>query len=127
LIFDKWIYTQIYAQTCPQDEIITFGFQKIDKYAILESMETLIHADIFFFISTIWMVIISAIAVFILWNVALIIKDLIYISRKIREGSDVVSQDLHDLHTAIRTEGANIKSVSRYFKHLFSRRQNHKK
>ena len=90
-------------------------------------MNTLIHADIFFFITTIWVVIISAIVVVILWNIVYIVKDLRYISKKIREGSDVVSSDLHDLRTIIHTEGANVDSIWKYFKHLFSHRQNHKK
>lgn len=90
-------------------------------------METLIHADIFFFITTIWVIVISAILVFILWNVAWIINDLRYISRKIREGSDVFSEDLNDLRTAIRTEGASAKYIWKYVKNLFSHRQSHKK
>jgi len=90
-------------------------------------METLIHADIFFFITTIWVVILSAIFVVILWNVAFIVNDLRHISRKIRDGSEALSEDLHDLRTVIHTEGANANQVWKYFKHLFSRRQNRKK
>lgn len=90
-------------------------------------METLIHADIFFFISTIWMIIISAIFVIILWNVAYIVNDLRHISRKIRDGGDALSEDLHDLRTVIHAEGSNFNHIRKYFKHLFSRRQNHKK
>jgi hypothetical protein len=90
-------------------------------------METLIHADIFFFISTIWMVIISAIVVFILWNVAQIVNDLKHISKKVREGSDALSQDLHDLRTAAHVEGAQFKHIYKYFKQLFNRRKDHKK
>ena len=90
-------------------------------------METLIHADIFFFITTIWVIIISAILVVILWNVAFIVNDLRHISKKIREGSETLSQDLHDLHTIIRTEGAGIKPIWKYFKNLFSHSRSHKK
>ena len=90
-------------------------------------METLIHADIFFFITTIWVIIISAILVFILWCVAHIMNDLRHISGRIREGSEVLSEDLRDLHTAIKTEGVNAKYVWKYVKNLFSHRQNHKK
>ena len=90
-------------------------------------MDTLIHADIFFFIATIWMIIISVIFVVILWNIARILNDARHISRKIREGSDVVSEDLREWHAAIREEGANAKHLWKYFKNLFSHRQNHKK
>ena len=90
-------------------------------------METLIHADIFFFVATIWMIIISAIFVVILWNAAYIVNDLRHISRKIREGGDALSEDLHDLRTVMHTEGANANHIWKYFKHLFSQRKNHKK
>ena len=90
-------------------------------------METLIHADIFFFITTIWVVIISAIFVVILWHVAFIVSDLRHISRKFREGSEALSQDLNDLRNVIRTEGANVKPIFKYFKGLFAHRRSHKK
>ena len=83
--------------------------------------------DIFFFITTIWVVIISAILVVILWNVAYIVRDLRHISRKVREGGDTLSDDLHDLHTVLRTEGANVKPILKYFKHLFEKHKTHKK
>jgi hypothetical protein len=94
-------------------------------------METLIHADIFFFVTTVWVVIVSAIFVYILWNVARIVNDAKHISRKIRDGSDVLSQDLNELRTAVRsnvhTKREKIKYLIKYFKHIFARRQNHKK
>lgn len=90
-------------------------------------METLIHADIFFFIATIWMVIISAIFVYILWNIAQIVKDARYISKKVREGSDILSEDLKELRTAVHTKGETFKYIIKYFKHLFFNRQNNKK
>lgn len=90
-------------------------------------MNTLIHADIFFFITTIWVVIMSAIVVVILWHLAFIMNDLRHISKKIREGSETLSEDLRDLHTILRTEGANVKPIWKYFKHLFAHRRNIKK
>ncbi len=102
-------------------------FQKNLKYAILERMTTLIHADVFFFLATIWMFIISGIVAYILWHVAHIMKDLRHISSKIREGSDSLSGDLRDLHTLIHTEGAVVKSIFKYFKQLFHFHQKGKK
>ena len=90
-------------------------------------MNTLIHADIFFFVTTIWVIIISAIIAVILWNVVYIVRDLRHISRKIREGGDALSGDLHDLHTVLRAEGAKANSIYKYFKHLFVKRKEHKK
>ena len=90
-------------------------------------METLIHADIFFFITTIWVIIISAILVVILWHVAFIVSDLRKISRKVREGSDVLSEDLHDLRTVMHAEGASVGHVWKYFKHLLVKRKNNKR
>ncbi len=90
-------------------------------------MNTLIHADIFFFITTIWVIIISVICVIILWNVAIIVNDLRHISKKIRQGSDIVSENLHDLQNVIKSEGANTKYVWKYIKKLFSHRGSSKK
>ena len=90
-------------------------------------MDTLIHADIFFFITTIWVIVLSAIFAVILWHVCYIVSDLRHISRKIREGGDTLSEDVHDLHTVLRAEGANVNGIWKYLKHLFSHRQKRKK
>lgn len=73
------------------------------------------------------MIIISSILVVVLWNLAHILKDLRHISKKVREGGDVLSQDLHDWHIAARTEASQFKHVFKYFKTLFSHRRDHKK
>jgi hypothetical protein len=90
-------------------------------------METLINANIFFFISTIGFIIISAIFIVILWNVAIIMNDARRISRKIREGSEALSDDLNDFRANMHTEGAEVKHIWKYFKNLFKNRPNHKK
>ena len=83
-------------------------------------MDTLIHADIFFFISAIWMIAISAVFFIILWNVARILNDARHISRKIREGSEVLSEDLREWRATIRTEGIQVMALWKFFKNLFS-------
>lgn len=90
-------------------------------------MQTLIHADIFFFITSIWVIVISAIVVVILWHAAFIMNDLRHISQKMREEGDLLSNDIHDLRTAIKTEGATVKPIWKYFSNLFERRKHHRK
>ncbi len=90
-------------------------------------MDTLIHADIFFFITTIWIIVISAIIVVILMYVAMILNDLKKISSKMREGSEALAEDLGELRSSLQSDGVKVQSILKYFSHLFSKRKNHKK
>ena len=84
-------------------------------------------ADIFFFITTIWVIILSAILAVILGYIAIILNDVRHISRKIREGSEALSEDLQQWRETVKTEGVNVLNVVKYFKHLFTKRQSRKK
>ena len=101
--------------------------QKPQNRVIMMPMNTLIHADIFFFITTIWVIIISAIVAFILWKVAGVMSDIREISKKVRAGSEVLSEDLSELRKTFKTEGAGVKHVWKYFQNLFDKRKGHKK
>ena len=100
---------------------------KLVESVIILAMNTLIHADIFFFIGSIWMIAISAVVLVIFWNIARILNDVRHISRKVREGSEVLSEDLREWRTAVRAQGVQFKHVVGYFKNLFVHRRNHKK
>lgn len=90
-------------------------------------MNTLIHADIFFFITTIWIVVISAIIAVILVYIAIIFNDLRHISRKVREGSENLADDLDEWRASVKAEGFKLQNIFKYFTHLFSKRKHHKK
>ena len=97
------------------------------KYGILLFMNTLIHADIFFFITAVWVIFISAIVVYILWNVAQIASDARHISKKIREGNDILSEDLKDLRDSIISGDVKSSNFWKYAKHIFSKGKGRKK
>jgi len=90
-------------------------------------MDTLIHADIFFFITSIAVIFVTAILVTILVYIAVILNDLKHISRKIREGSENLADDLNEWRESVHKNGVQVQNVINYFKHIFSKRKNHKK
>lgn len=69
-------------------------------------MNTLIHADIFFFISTIAIVIITIVLCVVGGYVILIMRDAKYISKKLRHVSDELEEDFENLREHI-SEGGN--------------------
>ena len=90
-------------------------------------MNTLIHADVFFFITSVWVIVISAVVAIILIYIAVILNDLRHISRRLREGSEGLADDLNDWRTSVHKDGIQIQGIISYFKHIFSKRKNHKK
>ncbi len=86
-------------------------------------METLIHADIFFFISTI--AIVFFVIGFIIFTVYFvhILNDLKHISSTMRKEGDKLAEDVDVLREKAKEEGVKIKSILDFFLELFTRRQ----
>jgi predicted PurR-regulated permease PerM len=82
-------------------------------------MNTLIHADIFFFITAIVVIIIGAIVAIGAGYIVVILSDLKYIVKKIRTESDLVSDDIADIRSRIKDEGGKmggiVRSVAMFF------------
>jgi len=86
-------------------------------------MDTLIHADIFFFVTTIAVVFFTiGFIIFTVYFVR-ILDDLKYISQKMRVESDKIIEDVETLREKAREEGAKVKTVLDLFLELFTRRQ----
>jgi uncharacterized protein YoxC len=81
----------------------------------------LIHADIFFFVTTIAVIVISVLFAIILAYVAAILKDLKGISRKVKDETEAIAQDMDDLRDEIRKEGVKLKPLVKFGKKIFSR------
>lgn len=90
-------------------------------------METLIHADIFFFITTIAIVILTIIMAIVLVYFIVILNDIRYISRKVRKESDVIIDDVHHLRDQIKTQGMSLGYLFTFFKRLFVKGKTHRK
>jgi hypothetical protein len=90
-------------------------------------METLIHADIFFFISTIALVLISIGIIIALVYLIRILRNVSDVSDKVKEESTEILSDIKELRTDIKKEGFRMSYVSRFFAKLFGKRSRSKK
>lgn len=94
-------------------------------------METLIHADIFFFVTSIFVVflIVGFVILFALALVYIIpiLRDMRDLSNIAKKEGDKLAGDIDELRTTVKAEGGKVKSVFDYLLSLFTRRQRIKK
>jgi uncharacterized protein YoxC len=92
-------------------------------------MDTLIHADIFFFISTIALVFISLALIIALMYLIKILRNVSEVSEKVKEESMEIIDDVKHLRHDIKHEGFRLGSLFSFFTTLFkrSRRKKHEK
>jgi uncharacterized membrane protein len=90
-------------------------------------METLIHADIFFFISTISIVLITIGIVISLVYIIRILRNVSDVSDKVKEESTEILSDVKHLRGTIKQEGFKMSYVFGFFKNLFGRKTRSKK
>lgn len=84
--------------------------------------ESLIHADIFFFISTIVLVIFSIAFGMILFYVLRIVKNVRDITDRLRAESVEIVEDLKKFRGMMRDEGLKWKHVASLIRAFFTRR-----
>lgn len=84
--------------------------------------ESLIHADIFFFISTIALVVISIGFSIALFYIIKILRNLRDISDRANSESEEIVADIKSLRRALRDEGVKWKGVSDLIRLFFSRK-----
>ena len=83
-------------------------------------MQTLIHADAFFFITTVAVILVTLVAVVILVYIVFILKDIRDLSRTIkREGTEII-EDVHVFREEVKEEAKyskkkNASSVAAFF------------
>ena len=86
-------------------------------------MEDLIHADVFFFVTTIFIVVITAVILVASVYIIGILRDLREISAKAKIESEQILDDVKNLRENVKREGANLKHISRFFAALFKKRK----
>lgn len=69
------------------------------------------HADIFFFITSIAVIIVGIGVTIAVVFCILILRDLRAIVRKVRKASDELEQDFEALRSSVKGEGARVKTV----------------
>src|SRR6185295_8910386 len=68
-------------------------------------MSTLIHADIFFFVTTIAVVLIAGFFIVAIIYIVSILNDIHYISGVVRKETDLLAEDLEEIRDKMKREG----------------------
>ena len=74
-------------------------------------MDQLVHADIFFFITAIAVVIISIGLAIVLYFVIDIVLDVRAVVKKVRKASSELEQDFEVLRSSVKEEGVRVKTI----------------
>ena len=90
-------------------------------------MESLIHADIFFFITTLIVIVLGIILIIIFIYIAMIFVDIRAISRIARSESKDIADDIHiirgEVQSELRKGSSVVASLLRVVRGLFRRRK----
>lgn len=86
-------------------------------------MESIIKADIFFFITGIAIVIFIIGMIIAMFYIIRILNDMKRISKTILKESDKFANDIDSLRETIKSEGAKAKTIANFFLKLFARRR----
>ncbi len=86
-------------------------------------MTTLIHADIFFFVTAVAVVVFSALAVVATIYIISILNDIKHISKRIRIESDEVLEDIKILREHILEEGFKVGMITKLLGKFFKKKR----
>jgi hypothetical protein len=78
-------------------------------------MNTLIHADIFFFVTTIVVVIVGLLLAIALIYFIKILYSVKRVAEEIRDETILFRQDVHELRDSIKREGFKLKNMFSFF------------
>jgi len=74
-------------------------------------MDTLIHADIFFFVTTIAVVAITLLLIIVLIYLIKVLNRIKSIAEQVRDETILFREDIHDLRDSVKREGFKLKSL----------------
>ncbi len=86
-------------------------------------MNTLIHADVFFFVTTIAVVVVGIAFTVVLIYVAKILSDFKKITAQVHEETVLFREDLRDLRGEVRREGFKLFRLAEFWKKIFQRKK----
>jgi len=86
-------------------------------------MDTLMKADIFFFITAIAVVLVTIVFIVVLVYVAKILKDIKYITKKAKSEADLIAEDLSELRHNVKEKGAKLKYFFDFFNNLHKKKK----
>lgn len=83
----------------------------LQKYCILLDMSEVVHADIFFFITSMVVVLLGAVLVVALVYVVFIVRDVRAIVARVRRASESLEGDLDALRSQVKQEGYKARAM----------------
>lgn len=86
-------------------------------------MDSLIQADIFFFVTTIVTIVVGILIAVAITYLVFVLRDLKHIAHTVRTGADILADDVSDLRDEIKREGVKMKSLVNFSKKVYSRRK----
>ena len=85
-------------------------------------MESLMKADIFFFVTTIGVIAVTVCLVYALYHLIRILRNVDEISEEVKHESHLVREDIQDLRSNIREEGMKVKHFTNFFQSVAGKR-----
>lgn len=74
-------------------------------------MDEFLKMDIFFFVTTIVVIVLGVFTAFVLWRLERVLKNIEHISEQVAIESDMVRQDIAELRSDIRHGKSRLKSL----------------
>jgi hypothetical protein len=84
-------------------------------------MNEFLKMDIFFFVATLGVIVLTFLAAYVLWRFARILRHIEHISEQVAMESDLVRQDLAEMRGDIRAGKSRLKSLFGFLKKRTSR------
>jgi predicted Holliday junction resolvase-like endonuclease len=85
-------------------------------------MNDFLKQDIFFFVTTIAVILLTLLLCVLIIYIIKISKDIKYISQKAKSEADLISQDLSELRDNVKEKGAKLKYFISFFNNLGKKR-----
>ena len=86
-------------------------------------MDDFLKQDIFFFVTTIAVVLLTILFAILIIYIIKISRDIKHITRKAKNQADLISEDLSELRDNIKEKGAKLKYFMSFFNNLRKKRK----
>ena len=86
-------------------------------------MDTIIHADIFFFITSIFVIVLTIGSALAFIYIIPALKDIRELSATAKKEGEKIAEDIEGIRSTVKEKGAKVKSIFDYFLSFFNRRK----
>ena len=108
---------------------LAFGVRIETKHIVIWYnifMNSLIHADIFFFVTTIAVVVVAAVFTVALVYFIMVLKNIRDVSEVIKDETHLIRDDIHAARENIKQEGFKLKHIISFFSNISNKKQGRK-